>query len=79
MFPIAIETAVELGVSPEPFMFTLMIGVGSSFMTPVSYQTNLMVHGPGGYRFPDFAHLGIPLTILVAAVATALCPLAFPF
>lgn len=79
MFPVAIEAAREYGVSPEPFVFTLMMAVGSCFMTPVSYQTNLMVYGPGGYRFEDFGRLGLPLTLLVALLTTLICPLVFPF
>ena len=79
MFPIAMITARGLGVSTEPFLFALMMGAGSSFATPLSYQTNLMVCGPGGYRFSDFVFLGIPLTLLMGFVTTLACPLAFPF
>ena len=55
-----------------------MVAVGSSFMSPVAYQTNLMVHGPGGYRFVDYVRLGTPLTILVAIVSSLIAPLFFP-
>ena len=79
MFPIAMVTARGLGVSAEPFLFSLMMGAGSSFATPLSYQTNLMVYGPGGYRFSDFVYLGIPLTLLMGFVTTLACPFAFPF
>jgi len=79
IFPVAMETAQELSLSPEPFIFTLMIAVGACFVTPVSYQTNLMVHGPGGYRFEDFGRLGIPLTIVVGILTIVICPLVFPF
>ncbi len=79
MFPITMATARQLGVSPEPFMFTLMVGAGLSFMTPISYQTNLMVYGPGGYRFGDFARFGIPLTVVTALVATLACLAVYPF
>ena len=79
IFPVAMETAQELSLSPEPFIFTLMIAVGACFVTPVSYQTNLMVHGPGGYRFEDFGRLGIPLTIVVGILTILICPLVFPF
>ena len=58
MFPIAMAAARDLGVSPEPFVFTLIVAAGSTFLTPVGYQTNLMVYGPGGYRFLDFFRLG---------------------
>jgi di/tricarboxylate transporter len=79
MFPVAIEAARELSLSPEPFVFTLMLAVGTCFMTPVSYQTNLMIYGPGGYRFEDFGRLGLPLTVLVGILTIVICPLVFPF
>ncbi len=79
MFPIVIATARDLGVSPEPFVFTLMVAAGSTFLSPVAYQTNLMVYGAGGYRFFDYARLGIPLTIAIAATCVVVAPLAFPF
>ncbi|MHC4415777.1 MAG: SLC13 family permease [Planctomycetota bacterium] len=79
MFPITMATARDLGVNPAPFVFVLMVAAGSSFMSPVGYQTNLMVYGAGGYRFLDYVRLGGPLTLLVAAVATAIAPLFFPF
>ena len=79
MFPIAVETAGALGVSAEPFVITLMVAAACSFMTPVAYQTNLMVYGPGGYRFLDYTRLGVPLTVIVAVLATVIAPLAYPF
>lgn len=79
MFAIAMSSAEMLGVRPEPFVFALMAGAGCNFLTPLSYQTNLMVYGPGGYRFTDFARLGVPLLLIVSLVATALIPLVFPF
>jgi len=79
MFPIAMATARDLGVSPEPLVVSLMVAAGCSFMTPIAYQTNLMVFGPGGYRFGDYLRLGVPLTLLVAVICTFLAPLAFPF
>jgi di/tricarboxylate transporter len=78
-FPIAMATARDLGVRPEPFVFTLMIAAGSTYLSPVSYQTNLLVYGPGGYRFLDYARLGLPLTVVLALVCTALAPLLYPF
>ena len=77
MFPIVMATAQELGVAPEPFVFTLMVGAGASFMSPVAYQTNLMVYTAGGYTFMDYVRLGTPLTILTALVATLVVPLFF--
>ena len=79
MFPIMMATARELGVRPEPFVFCLMIAAGSTFMSPVAYQTNLMVYGPGRYRFMDYVKLGAPLTLLVAVIACTVAPLFFPF
>ena len=79
MFPIAVASARQMGVHPEPFVFSLILGVGLSFMSPVSYQTNLMVYGPGGYRFSDFARIGFGLTVLLAVLGALLCPLFFPF
>ena len=71
--------AVEQGVSPMPFVFTLMVAAGSSFISPVAYQTNLMVYGPGGYRFMDFVRIGLPLTILIGIICVVVAPLAYPF
>ena len=78
-FPIAMATARELGLHPEPFAFSLIVGCGLSFLSPISYQTNLMVYGPGGYRFMDFPKVGLPLTILLAVLCVLLCPWIFPF
>ena len=79
MFPIIMATARDLGVSPLPFVFVLMVAAGSTFMSPVAYQTNLMVYGPGGYRFMDYVRMGAPVTLLVAVLSTVFAPLFFPF
>ena len=80
MFPIVIGAAEGVGVSPYPFVFTMMAAAGCNFITPITYQTNLMVYGPGGYRFMDFPKLGIPLTLLVAILSDASSrPQVFPF
>lgn len=83
MFPIAMALAGQAGpghgLSPEPFVVTLMATAASSFMTPVGFVTNLMVYGPGGYRFTDYLRLGVPLTLLVATLCALLAPMAFPF
>ena len=78
MFPIVMQSAELLQVSPLAYVFTLMVA-GCNFSTPIGYQTNLMVYGPGGYRFLDYARLGIPLTILVGAVCVIVAPLVFPY
>ncbi len=79
MFPVAKATAQELNLHLEPFAFSLIFACGLSFLSPVSYQTNLMVYGPGGYKFLDFPRVGAPLTLLLAALGAVLCPLVFPF
>ncbi|MCH7750440.1 MAG: anion permease [Acidobacteria bacterium] len=67
MFPIAISTASGLGLSTRAFAIAVAIAASASFLTPIAYQTNIMVYGPGGYRFGDFARLGAPLTLVVVA------------
>jgi di/tricarboxylate transporter len=79
MFPIAIDMAASLGVSGMPFVMILMVGASCSFISPMGYQTNLMVYGPGSYRFTDFVKIGVPLTIVVGIVTIALVPRVWPF
>ncbi len=79
VFPIALSTAADLGVSNRPFLIVLMMAASAGFATPIGYQTNLMVYGPGGYRFSDYLRIGVPLDLLVMAVTVAITPLAFPF
>ncbi|SHM44965.1 Di-and tricarboxylate transporter [Halomonas cupida] len=79
MFPIAMAIADRLGVDYMPFAIAIMVAASASFMTPLGYQTNLMVMGPGGYRFTDYLRLGAPLSIIVGAVAIATVPLVWPF
>lgn len=79
MFPIVVATGRDMGVSIEPLVFTMMVAAGASFISPVAYQTNLMVYGPGGYKFMDFVRIGTPLTLLTGVVCTIVAPIAFPF
>jgi di/tricarboxylate transporter len=79
IFPIALSAAEGLGVSPMPFVVAVMMAASASFATPISYQTNLMVYGPGGYRFSDYLRLGLPLNLLLGAVVVVLTPLVWPF
>jgi len=79
MFPIAVSTAASAGLDVTPFAVAVMIAASASFITPIGYQTNLMVQGPGGYRFSDYARLGFPLSILVACTSIALIPVIWPF
>ena len=79
VFPIAQATAGALGVSFWPFVVAIMMAGSASFATPIGYQTNLMVYGPGGYRFTDYIRFGLPLNLLLAAVTICLIPLFWPF
>jgi di/tricarboxylate transporter len=79
LFPFCLETSRLLEVSPIPFLVALMLASSSSFMTPIGYQTNMMVYGPGGYRFKDFLKVGTPLTILLWLMATFTIPLIWSF
>ena len=79
MFPIALDMAAVLGVNGMPFVMTLMVGASCSFISPMGYQTNLMVYGPGSYRFTDFVKIGVPLTLVVGIVTIALVPRVWPF
>lgn len=72
VFPIAFAAAQELQMDPRPFLITLAIAASASFVTPISYQTNLMVYGPGGYKFIDFIRIGLPLQIIVTVVSIGL-------
>ena len=76
--PIAIELAQRLGHDPRPFVVAVMFSATLAFATPVGYQTNMMVYGPGGYRFSDFTKVGLPLNIIVMLVSCALIPLIWP-
>ncbi len=79
MFPIALAMAGELGLSFMPFAITVMVGASCSFISPMGYQTNLMVYGPGGYKFTDYVKIGVPLTILVGIITLILTPMFFGF
>jgi di/tricarboxylate transporter len=79
MFPLAISTADNLGASYYPFIIVTMMAASAGFATPIGYQTNLMVYGPGGYRFSDYLKIGVPLDILIGIVSVGLAPIFFPF
>jgi di/tricarboxylate transporter len=79
VFPIAMATAAQSGYDPRPFAIAIAIAASASFATPIGYQTNLMVYGPGGYRFSDFLCVGIPLNLLFMAVAMFVIPLVWTF
>ena len=79
LFPIAVSTAVQMNADPRPFAIALAMTVATSFLTPIGYQTNTMVYGPGGYRFADYLRLGLPLTALVIGGILLFVPLIWPF
>jgi di/tricarboxylate transporter len=79
VFPIAMASAGSLGASHMPFAIATMIAAAASFATPIGYQTNLMVLGPGGYRYSDFLRIGGPLSVLLWALSIILIPIIWPF
>lgn len=76
--PVAIELANTLGYDPRPFAVTVMFSATLAFATPIGYQTNMMVYGPGGYKFSDYMRVGIPLNIITCIVASLLIPVLWP-
>ncbi len=76
--PIAIGLALSLGVDPRPLVVTVMVASSASFATPIGYQTNTLVYGPGGYRFTDFLRIGMPLNIILAATVSLVVPVFWP-
>ena len=78
MVPIALSVADKLAVNYEAFAVVVMVAASASFMTPTGYQTNLMVMGPGGYRFSDYLKVGAPLSVVVALMALVLIPYIWP-
>ncbi len=79
VFPIALSIAQQLGVSFLPFVFAIMMAGSASFATPIGYQTNMMVYGPGGYRFTDFLKVGGLLNLILAITTCALIPFIWKF
>jgi di/tricarboxylate transporter len=77
--PMAVGVAARLGLQPEPFVYAVLFGASCDFCTPIGYQTNLLVYGPGGYRFTDYVRLGVPLTLVLFAVSMLIIPWWFPF
>ncbi|MCD8534811.1 MAG: SLC13 family permease [Verrucomicrobia bacterium] len=79
MFPISLEMAKLFHVDPRPFIMALVLSASASFISPMGYQTNMMVYGPGGYRFTDFLRVGGPLNLLLWMTAIFLIPRIWPF
>jgi di/tricarboxylate transporter len=69
--PVAVDTAATIGASALPFVLSVLFGASAAYISPIGYQTNLMVYGPGGYRFTDYTRVGLPLVALLAVVSTA--------
>jgi di/tricarboxylate transporter len=78
IFPVALATAAVVGLDARPFIIAVLFGASLSFLTPVGYQTNLMVYGLGNYRFLDFPRLGLPVIVVASALVLLLLPLVFP-
>ena len=79
MIPVSLSVALQLQVDPKPFIMAVMFAASASFMTPIGYQTNLFIFGPGGYKFIDFVKVGTPLSILFWLMASFLIPAFWPF
>lgn len=79
MLPIALAAANDLQVSYMPYVIAVMLASSTTLATPIGYPTNLMVYGPGGYRFSDYLRIGAPLSLIIWAMSVLLIPLAWPF
>jgi di/tricarboxylate transporter len=76
--PIAIDTALGIGASPKPFVLATVLGAATSFLTPVGHKANVLVFGPGGYRFFDYTRVGAPLTLVLLVVTLVVLPILWP-
>ena len=79
MTPIALTLATQFGFDPRPFIFAVCYAASASFITPIGYQTNLMVFGPGGYRYSDYIKVGLPLGIILWIISVIVIPMIWPF
>ena len=79
MLPVVIAITEAAGLHDVPYVMAVMMAASASFATPIGYQCNLMVYGPGGYRFSDFLRVGGPLNLVFWALASILIPVLFPF
>jgi di/tricarboxylate transporter len=79
MFPVAVALSQQLEVSVLPFAIAIMFAASASFLTPLGYQTNLMVYGPGEYKLQDYIKAGIPMTLISMSIAVLMIPWVFPF
>ena len=78
MAPVGISVAAGFGASADPFLMGVAIGASSAFLTPIGHQSNILVMGPGGYRFGDYWRLGLPIKAITVAVAVPLIMWAWP-
>jgi di/tricarboxylate transporter len=78
MFPITLSVAQAAGLNPLPFLVALAVAASCEFSTPIGYQTNMMVQGPGGYKWLDYTRFGLPLTLLCGVICCVLAPLIWP-
>ncbi|MBY0335489.1 MAG: SLC13 family permease [Acetobacteraceae bacterium] len=78
MAPVAAQLASQLGIKPDPLLMAVAVGCACDFLTPIGHQCNTLVMGPGGYRFGDYARLGLPLSVIVAVTAVLVIPLVWP-
>ena len=79
MTPVVLAVTSQLGVDSRPFIFAVCFAASASFVTPVGYQTNLMVYGPGGYKFSDYIKVGLPLALIMFVLALIFIPILWPF
>lgn len=77
MGPLAIDAAGLLGVSPDAALLAVLVGASADFLTPIGHQNNLLVMGPGGYRFTDYARMGAPLVVLVVVITGVVLTLGY--
>ncbi len=78
MGPIALSVASSMGVSPDPLLMGVCVASSSAFLTPIAHQSNMLVMGPGGYKFTDYWHLGLPLSIITLVIGAPLILLVWP-
>jgi di/tricarboxylate transporter len=78
MCPIAIGTAGQLGTAADPFLMAVAVGASCAFLTPIGHQNNTLILGPGGFRFGDYWRLGLPLEIIIVAVAIPMIAWTWP-
>ncbi len=77
--PLALTTALNYGLNPQTMMMGVAVGASTAFLSPVGHPANLLVMGPGGYHFRDYARLGFPLMVITALGVIFVLPLAYPF